>query len=189
MPRLAVPLHVADLGADGTLAAIPPAGPLLMEIGVSDRNTLAKELLPLLPTDSFLLSFEPLLEKFARGIAGRRERAVDLSEPLSHHHDRGIILPLAVGKVSAAAHESSRPFVGEEQTFRVGANAGCSSLMQLGGSRGAHARAANDGNITSSFGLACRRGAVGTRAVWVVPLSQALSWAGREVDLLRLSTV
>lgn len=65
-------VHVAQLRTDGTLD-IPSTGPLLLEVGANTRNTLDRELLPCVP-DAFLLTFEPLLDKYAARLAHRRMR-------------------------------------------------------------------------------------------------------------------
>lgn len=62
-------------------AQVPADAQLVMEIGANTRNTLDRELLPLAPS-AFLLSFEPLLDKYAALIVGAQqfERA-SLREP------------------------------------------------------------------------------------------------------------
>ena len=49
-------------------------------------------------TSALLVTCEPMLEKYARAIARRRNTSAvrDAAEPLGQHHDRGIVLPLAV---------------------------------------------------------------------------------------------
>jgi len=120
-----VPVHVADLLPDGSLAALAGwRGPVFVEIGASDRNTMDVEMLPIVP-DAFLVTAEPLVDKWARGI-GRRvqsDTVLDSYEPLSRHHERGIILPVAVSPTSDPQ--------GESKTFHVGGNAGCSSLLNV----------------------------------------------------------
>ena len=69
-----VPVQVADLLPKGTLAALASwRGPVFVDIGASDRNTMDVELLPVVP-DAFLITAEPLVDKWARGI-GRRKGA------------------------------------------------------------------------------------------------------------------
>jgi len=120
-----VPVHVADLLLDGSFAALAAwRGPVFVEIGASDRNTMDVEMLPIVP-DAFLITAEPLVDKWARGI-GRRVKAnsvQDSYEPLSRHHQRGIILPIAVSPTSNPQ--------GESKTFYVGGRAGCSSLLNV----------------------------------------------------------
>ena len=134
---------------------------MLLEIGSSDRNTLDVELLQQLP-DAFLLTLEPLIDKYARALTRRKpqESVVDTLEPLGKHHDRGIILPIAVAPA---------PPGGEQRTFY--AAGGCSSLLSV-----AH---------RIDFGEWCRK-IKETRAVWTVPLSTVLGWVGTRVDFLKI---
>ena len=55
------------------------------------------EVLPLEP-NAFLVTCEPLIDKYARGLTRRAPAAAvyDGHEPLGKHHDRGMILPIAV---------------------------------------------------------------------------------------------
>jgi hypothetical protein len=172
-------VHAAALSDNGTFSAIPyGASPILMEVGTSDRNTLDQELLPHMPS-AFLVSFEPLVDKYARALARRTpsDKVKDSFEPLGMHHDRGLILPMAVGPVTSAS--------GELQSFHVGANAGCSSLLKINHSPIRRPKfAATDKNL-QVFGVLCRP-SVEIRQVWVVPLSQALMWVGKEVDFLKV---
>jgi len=158
---LIVPVHAATL-VNGVLIDIPStASPMLLEIGSSDRNTLDVELLQQLP-DAFLLTLEPLIDKYARALTRRKpqESVVDTLEPLGKHHDRGIILPIAVAPA---------PPGGEQRTFY--AAGGCSSLLSV-----AH---------RIDFGEWCRK-IKETRAVWTVPLSTVLGWVGTRVDFLKI---
>jgi hypothetical protein len=95
---------------------------LLVEIGCSNRNTMDTEELPKHP-DAFLFSFEPLVDKYAallsRGDARYNRRAADMAVPLGHHHQRGIVLPIAV-----AAQAGSFP-------INVSRVSGCSSLLPI----------------------------------------------------------
>jgi len=73
-------------------------------------------MLPIVP-DAFLITAEPLVDKWARGI-GRRVKAnsvQDSYEPLSRHHQRGIILPIAVSPTSNPQGESKTFYVGGAQ--------------------------------------------------------------------------
>jgi FkbM family methyltransferase len=153
-----------------------------VEIGTSDRDTLDVELLPRLPS-AFLVSFEPLIDKYARALARRKpsDKVKDGWEPLGMHHERGLILPMAVGPVSANAS-----MAGELQSFHVARNAGCSSLLNINHApyRGPLRRAASE-RAPQVFGLLCRPGAE-RRQVWVVPLSRALQWIGHQVDFLKV---
>lgn len=161
---LVVPLHVADLDADGHFAVIPKtASPILLEIGSSDRNTVDLEVLPLEP-NAFLVTAEPLVDKYARALGRRRPAATVLDgyEPLGRQHDRGMILPIAV---------APGPPGGESRTFNVHNVGGCSSLLAT--------------NRSASFGSWCHN-VNERRKVWTVPLSDLLGWIGREVDFLKI---
>ena len=159
---LIVPLHVANT-INGELADLPPEGDILIEIGSSDRNTADVELLPRIPT-AFLISAEPLLDKYARAV-GRRAPASevrDATEPLSRHHDRGIVLPIAIGPAPAAG-----------RTARFNTHGGCSSLLSV--------------RRNASFGTWCF-GVDEQRHVPVYPLSQLLALVGpqRHVQLIKI---
>ena len=95
---------------------------IIIEMGCSDRNTADDEILPMYPK-GFLVSFEPLLDKYAILLARGTERYYrnkrDRAVPLGHHHQRGIILPMAVSQN------------GGQLTFYVSKVAGCSSLLKL----------------------------------------------------------
>ena len=103
---------------------IPPNMTLAIEIGTSDRDTLDAELLRR-NKNWFLLSLEPLSDKYARGLARNAAGGGDEFQGLGHHHKRGLILPLAVGDVPTEG--------GSTLTFNVGRNAGCSSLLPING--------------------------------------------------------
>lgn len=109
---------------DGLLP-IPHNFSVAIEVGVSDRDTLDNELLPA-RADLFLVSLEPLVDKYARGLARNRNGKGDAPQPLGHHGrfpDRSLILPVAVSDVGP------QPSVAR---FNVGRdNAGCSSLLKL----------------------------------------------------------
>ena len=88
---------------DGLLPIPEEAQTILLEIGASDRNTMDEEMLPRLPKETFLISAEPLIDKYARAL-GRRAPAYsvkDSLEPLGQHHERGIVLPIAVSPIAA----------------------------------------------------------------------------------------
>ena len=174
MRDLTIPLHVASLHDNGTLRAIPyDAGPLVIEIGVSDRNTADRDLLPMLPSSAFLVSCEPLIDKYARGLARLEHRGGDLFQPLGMHHTRGIILPVAVGPVVSAAGERD----GEARTFHVAKNAGCSSLDN-----------ASNTKEKVRFGAQCGALSHEKRRAWVVTLRTLLAWVGpeRPIDLIKV---
>jgi hypothetical protein len=72
-------------------------------------------------TSAFLLAFEPLLDKYAVLLARGTARfhgasSVDAAVPLGHHHQRGVVLPVAITER------------GGPVTFNVAAVAGCSSV-------------------------------------------------------------
>ena len=69
--RLMAPVQVGML-MDGALPIPANATPILLEIGSSDRNTMDVEILPRLP-DAFLVTAEPLIEKYSRALGRRRE--------------------------------------------------------------------------------------------------------------------
>jgi hypothetical protein len=200
--HLMVPLQVAWLHG-GYLPIPEAANPVLVEIGSSDRNTMDVELLPKL-TSAFLVTAEPLLDKYARAL-GRRRRADkvrDQLEPLGQHHDRGFVLPIAVSTVAggsqgpktiafgtanegAATPSAGDGMDGELREFHVGPNAGCSSLSlpNRGRHRGRKGR-------TMAFGSWCDTTGHGVyargRRVWTVPLRQLLRWIGRPVDFVKI---
>lgn len=99
--QLQAMLHVAHLKEDGTLM-VPDSAKVVLEVGANTRNTLDRELLPADPT-AFLISFEPLLDKYAALLA--RNSRVDTLTPLGHHHPRGIVLPFAVASEANALRE------------------------------------------------------------------------------------
>ena len=74
---------------------------VFVEIGASDRDTLDVELLDA-HDDAFLVTLEPLIEKYARGLARRGDVKVDGFQALGSHHKRGLrvawttMLPLRV---------------------------------------------------------------------------------------------
>lgn len=86
-------MHLAQLRPDGSLAGVPEGAHLVLEIGANTRNTLDRELLPQRP-DAFLITFEPLLDKYAALLA--RNSRPDTRATLGAHHPRGLVLPFAV---------------------------------------------------------------------------------------------
>lgn len=108
---------------------------LAVEIGCSDLHTLDEEMLPFDP-ETFLISFEPVLDKYAvllaraaqrfysnvRNLAntsGEVQRKQNFFSPLGMHHPRGVVLPFAVSEDGGPA------------TFHVARVAGCSSLLPI----------------------------------------------------------
>ena len=160
-------MQVATLNDAGALHVAVPIGVThaVMEIGCSDRDTLDEQWLPSDPS-AFLISFEPLLDKFAvllsRGTArfhgAQRDRAVRLG----FHHRRGVVLPLAV-----------TPHGGPVADFKVSVVAGCSSVLAV--------------NQSTSWGRWCTAtNDLETRHVPSISMSTALDLAG-ELQIRRLN--
>lgn len=114
--QLVVPIHVATLDAAGRLA-IPADKYLVVEVGANTQNTVDQTLLPV-NADAFVLTFEPLLDKYGSLLA--RNSAPDTYSPLGFHHPRGIVLPMAIA--------SGEPFAW--RSLRVHDVDGCSSLLE-----------------------------------------------------------
>lgn len=108
---------------------------LAVEMGCSDLNTLDEQLLPQAP-NTFLISFEPMVDKYAvllsraaeRFYVNSRKLPSNLGEvvrkqnhfsPIGQHHPRGMVLPFAVSEAGGPA------------TFHVSRTAGCSSLLAV----------------------------------------------------------
>lgn len=153
-------VQIATL-VNGTLP-IPPNLSLAIEIGTSDRDTLDVELLPY-AHDWFLLSLEPLSDKYARGLARNSKGRGDAFQRLGHHHDRGIILPLAVGDTATDG--------GSFNAINVGSNAGCSSLLSI--------------NRDSNRLKWCKHVAE-RRQVPTVSLEAVLGWAAQPVEFMKV---
>ena len=119
---LVLPTHVATLGRDGAIAMPPDTEYAFIEVGCSDFNTLDQNLLGKHPK-AFLLAFEPLLDKYAvllsRGTERYHGMRKDRAVPLGHHHERAVVLPLAVSEK------------GGMQNISVSNMAGCSSLVPM----------------------------------------------------------
>ena len=115
--RLFADAHVAQL--KGTVLAMPPGTDhVVMEIGCSDTNTLDENLLPKDPK-AFLVSLEPLLDKYSVLVSRMKGRHKDDAQLLGHHHPRGVVLPFAVDAKPGLRH------------FNVSQVAGCSSLLPM----------------------------------------------------------
>jgi len=182
-----VPVQVATL-IDGRLPIPQAVDKVFIEVGSSDRNTLDLELLPD-HADAFLVSCEPLIDKYSRAISRRapRQQVFDQHEPLGQHHSRGIILPIAIAPRPAsatridsggAARLKVAPLSGGAQSLKVSGAAGCSSLMDVH-----QGRRRWRGN--HSFGSWCDRIAE-VRSVWSEPLEQVLRWIDRPVDFVKI---
>ena len=79
-----VPIQIATL-RNGRLPIPVDADPVIIEIGSSDRNTVDKELLDEPGMEkAFVVSIEPLIEKYARGLSRREkpDKVLDGREPL-----------------------------------------------------------------------------------------------------------
>lgn len=118
---LMVTTQVATLDK-GKIKMPPNVNKIILEIGCSDRDTADNDILPYHP-NAFLVSFEPLLDKYsvllARGTERYHNHTTDMAVPLGHHHKRGVILPVAISPDGGA------------KTFHVSRVAGCSSLLKL----------------------------------------------------------
>ena len=113
---LTAQVHLAQLRPDGSLAGIPEGAHVVLEIGANSRNTLDREFLPQRP-DAFLITFEPLLDKYATLLA--RNSRPDTRATLGAHHPRGLVLPFAV----SGGHNGVREFKISGRTD------GCASLL------------------------------------------------------------
>ena len=108
-------VQVAELH-DGHLPIPASIQRVVLEIGANTRNTLDRELLPQ-RSDAFLITFEPLLDKYAALLA--RNSRPDTRATLGAHHPRGLVLPFAV----SGAHNGVREFKISGRTD------GCASLL------------------------------------------------------------
>ena len=95
---------------------------LVVEMGCSDRNTADEEILPLY-SNAYLVSFEPMLDKYAvllaRGTKRLHGAHKDRAVPLGKHHDRGTVLPFAIS------------LTGGPLKMHISKVAGCSSLLRI----------------------------------------------------------
>lgn len=71
--RLFSAVEVAKLSPNGGILMPPGIRDVIIEIGCSDRNTMDDETLPNRP-HSFLIAFEPLIDKYASLLAKVRLR-------------------------------------------------------------------------------------------------------------------
>jgi hypothetical protein len=109
-------LQILNLNEKGYIP-IPASFDLVIEIGANSRNTMDQEWLPT-NKDHFLLTFEPLLDKYATLLS--RNSQPDWRSALGFHHARGIVLPFAIS-----------PGKEEYQTFNLaGMVDGCASLLK-----------------------------------------------------------
>lgn len=165
---LTATMHVAHLSG-GTLTMPPGLNSVVIEIGCSDRDTMDDWELDTYFPNSFLLSFEPLVDKYALLLAKGTRRFVghkrDAGVPLGRHHQRGIVLPLAVSPAGGAIN------------FTVSRVAGCSSMAQI------HPNSRYK-SVLRGWGLNCEEG-LERRIVPSITLEQALRLTG-ELPVLRL---
>lgn len=131
--RLEATLQLANLRGD-TGEIVLPSGitSAILEIGCSDFETADEQYMAHPKHNhTFLLSFEPLIDKYAillaRGTKRFHGEAKDRSVPLGQHHQRGVVLPFAV-----TPH-------GGPIDFSVGMVAGCSSMLPIANARAAAA--------------------------------------------------
>lgn len=149
---LVTEVHVAMLDEHGHIQVPHGVTEAIVEIGCSDRDTVDDQLDTKYP-NAFLLSFEPLLDKYAalaaRGPARFEHGKKDRGVPLGRHHKRGVVLPLAVSKD------------GGEATIKVHRWAGCSSLFEL--------------NKDTAHSRLCLEGELERRRVPTITLERAIS--------------
>eukprot|EP00316_Scyphosphaera_apsteinii_P001403 CAMPEP_0119306258 /NCGR_PEP_ID=MMETSP1333-20130426/7055_1 /TAXON_ID=418940 /ORGANISM="Scyphosphaera apsteinii, Strain RCC1455" /LENGTH=305 /DNA_ID=CAMNT_0007309515 /DNA_START=68 /DNA_END=982 /DNA_ORIENTATION=+ len=162
--RLVVPMHIADLDAMGAVLMPANVRSVILEIGCSNRNTMDEEELDFYPR-SFLISFEPLLDKYALLLSKAQRRyypngETDQAVPLAHHAPRAVALPLAVSPKGGMI------------TFNVSKVSGCSSMLPL--------------NILSWWGGKACMNVIETRQVPSVTLSEVLKLAGPVLPIKRL---
>lgn len=113
-------LKLVELLPNGTLPLPPKTTHILMEVGANTRNTVDREKLGLRRhADGFLLTFEPILDKYASLLA--RNSRPDSKAALGHHHKRGVVLPFAVSNEDGFA-----------PLHMHGTLDGCASLLQRG---------------------------------------------------------
>jgi hypothetical protein len=100
-------VQVAELH-DGHLPIPASIQRVVLEIGASDRDTLDRWLDENRGwNDTFLVTSEPLLDKYSRGIARRKQGSGDAFQPLGHHHSSAIILPFAIGPSESGARTAT----------------------------------------------------------------------------------
>jgi hypothetical protein len=116
--RLMVPLQVAEWPLEENFKHLsPPPKEYWLEIGANNRDLLvdAPEMKAAFKRGAVLLTFEPLLDKWASNL--QKEGMVDVRVRLGSHHERGLCLPIAVGCRK------------ESVTFKVSNIDGCSSIL------------------------------------------------------------
>lgn len=136
---------------------------IIIELGANTvytvRDTLLKQ-----PKfrGHFLVSFEPLLDKYAANLAGRSKAVMRTT--LGHHHRRGVILPFAVGPTQGVFD------------LQVSDIDGCSSLLNF--------TAPSQGKKSGRPGCSVARE---RRRVPGITLRTVMGWlpAGSEVDFVK----
>ncbi len=156
-------VEIAKIDNNGSIRMPPDVRDVVIEIGCSDRNTLDDEHLPFRPS-SFLISFEPLVDKYASLLAKANFRfnhgLKDLATPLGHHDPHGVVLPIAVSAEGGPAN------------FSVSSVSGCSSLMEI--------------NANTTWGKWCID-RTERRSIQTISLDQAVRYAGnRPVSRLKI---
>jgi len=136
---------------------LPSHANIVIEIGVSDRETMTETWMPSHPND-FLVSCEPILDKFAKNYAKAYASGLDKWVPLQTN--TSLILPLAIGPPAGMA------------IFHLKGTAGCSSLKK-----------ANYNAKRNSLYCSKTRE---RRAVPTVPFTNLLQWIDRPVQLVKI---
>ena len=160
--QLIVPVHVLT---SPTSARIPVkyGSKVIIEMGVNTVDTVRDGILSNEPffKEHFVVSFEPLLDKYAVNLATNPTQKQIHRSLLGHHHARGVILPFAVGPDEGFSD------------FHVSNIDGCSSLLPLiPGAPGTNHECSH---------------AVETRRVPVITLRTVLGWLPprSEVDYVK----
>lgn len=157
-------VQVAHLDSAGAIPMPKNTTHVVLEIGCSDRNTLDDELLPSDDT-AFLISFEPMVDKWAILLARGTPRyfgegSRDAAVPLGHHHQRGVVLPMAITETGGPVN------------FNVGSVAGCSSVLAV--------------NTSTTWGQWCAE-SLEQREVPSLSLSSAIALAGaKPIELVKI---
>ena len=164
---LLFPVQVAQTDRHGVLLTPPNTRSVVYEIGCSDRDTLDEEWIDRYPR-SLLISFEPVLEKYAallaRGNARYHGLRTDQAVPLAHHHQRGVVLPLAVAPTGGGS--------GRLSSLTIGVTSGCSSLVEV--------------NQRAGWGHGCKS-SLERRLVPSINMSAALGLSGKlPIKLLKI---
>ena len=105
--RLIGTLHVANIDASGSLVLPPSIKRLLVEVGGSSANTTLRP-----GKNTYVVSFQPLLTRYAQMLQQGRRPAHDMFQRLGEHYvTQGIVLPFAVdrqpGMQELAVHAAS----------------------------------------------------------------------------------